>query len=213
MHLFLLKILKMVVGILADDIAYNYLSSIESDIIWKRFDSIDDLVASKTDLIINFMDDAAEGNYHQYSNAIFINGVFTTLEGSKLPENVVRFNGWKSFYERTFWEVAGEFSNTHEAFIYKLNKKYHLFADNVGFPSTNIISMIINEAYFALEENVSSKAEIDIAMKLGTNYPKGPFEWSSIIGLKNVFQLLHNLSLKDRKYTPASLLLKETEQL
>jgi hypothetical protein len=36
---------------------------------------------------------------------------------------------------------------------------------------------------------------------------------SSIIGLKNVFQLLHTLSLKDRKYTPASLLSNETEQL
>jgi 3-hydroxybutyryl-CoA dehydrogenase len=203
----------MVVGILADDIAHNYLSSIESDIVWKRFYSLDDLVASKTDLIINFMDDAAEGNYHQYSNAVFTNSVFTTLEDSKYPKNVVRFNGWKSFYERPIWEVAGEFSNTHEAFISTLNKTYHLHADEIAFPSANIISMIINEAYFALEENVSTKAEIDIAMKLGTNYPKGPFEWSSIIGLKNVFQLLHNLSLKDRKYTPASLMLKETEQL
>jgi len=203
----------MVVGILADDIAYNYLSSKESDIIWKRFDSLADLVASKTDLIINFMDDAAETDYHHYPNAVFINSVFTTLEGPKHPKNVVRFNGWKSFYERAIWEVAGEFSDTHEAFISTLNKTYHLHADEIGFPSANIISMIINEAYFALEENVSTKAEIDIAMKLGTNYPKGPFEWSSIIGLKNVFQLLHTLSLKDRKYTPASLLLKETEQL
>ncbi len=203
----------MVVGILADDITFNSLSIIESDIIWKRFDSLADLVASKTDLIINFMDDAAEGNYNQYSNAVFINSVFTTLEDSKHPKNVVRFNGWKSFYERTIWEIAGKFSNAHESFICSLNKTYHLHADEIGFPSANIISMIINEAYFAFEENVSTKEEIDLAMKLGTNYPKGPFEWSSIIGLKNVFQLLNNLSSKDSKYTPASLLLKETEQL
>jgi 3-hydroxyacyl-CoA dehydrogenase len=44
--------------------------------------------------------------------------------------------------------------------------------------------MIINEAYFALEDNVSTKAETDIAMKLGTNYPYGPFEWGQLIGLK-----------------------------
>lgn len=203
----------MVVGILSDDITFNSLSIIESDILWKRFDSLADLVASNTDLIINFMDDAAEDNYHQFTNAVFINSVFTTLEDFKHPKNVVRFNGWKSFYERTIWEIAGKPSSAHESFICSLNKTYHLHADEIGFPSANIISMIINEAYYALQENVSTKEEIDLAMKLGTNYPKGPFEWSSIIGLKNVFQLLNNLISKDSKYTPANLLLKETEQL
>jgi 3-hydroxybutyryl-CoA dehydrogenase len=69
--------------------------------------------------------------------------------------------------------------------------------------------MIINEAYFALEENVSTKEEIDIAMKLGTNYPYGPFEWAKKIGLKNVVRLLTELSLSEKRYQPAGLLLKE----
>lgn len=69
--------------------------------------------------------------------------------------------------------------------------------------------MVINEAYFTLDEKVSSKEEIDTAMKLGTNYPYGPFEWSTIIGLKNVFELLTVLSKTNSRYTASSLLQKE----
>ena len=83
--------------------------------------------------------------------------------------------------------------------------------DEVGFATANIVSMIINEAYFALEVEVSSKAEIDIAMKLGTNYPYGPFEWAKKIGEKNIYNLLKTLSVHQKKYTPSNLLKKEAE--
>ncbi len=47
-----------------------------------------------------------------------------------------------------------------------------------GFIFPRTIVQIINEAYFALEEGVASKEDINRAMKFGVNYPKGPFEWS-----------------------------------
>ena len=72
--------------------------------------------------------------------------------------------------------------------------------------------MIINEAYFALEESISTKEEIDIAMKLGTNYPYGPFEWGKKIGLKNIRNLLYELTLEERRYQPAPLLIKEASE-
>lgn len=46
----------------------------------------------------------------------------------------------------------------------------------LGFTVPRTLAMIINEAYFALEENVASASDIDRAMKFGVNYPKGPFE-------------------------------------
>ena len=46
-------------------------------------------------------------------------------------------------------------------------------------------------------------------MRLGTNYPYGPFEWSKKIGLKNIATLLTELSLTEKRYHPADLLLKE----
>jgi 3-hydroxybutyryl-CoA dehydrogenase len=47
-----------------------------------------------------------------------------------------------------------------------------------GFIFPRTIVQIINEAYFALEEEVASKEDINRAMKFGVNYPRGPFEWS-----------------------------------
>jgi 3-hydroxybutyryl-CoA dehydrogenase len=73
--------------------------------------------------------------------------------------------------------------------------------------------MIINEAYFTVGEEVSSKREIDIAMKLGTNYPLGPFEWADKIGLSNIYKLLLKLSSIGTRYTIAPLLEKEALQL
>ena len=81
--------------------------------------------------------------------------------------------------------------------------------DVPGMISTRVIAMIINEAYFGLGDGISSKKDIDIAMKLGTNYPYGPFEWGEKIGLKKIYALLKKLSEKDDRYTVAPALEKE----
>ena len=93
-----------------------------------------------------------------------------------------------------------------------LNRKAEWVPDVKGFISPRVVSMIINEAYFTLEENVSTKEEIDIAMKLGTNYPYGPFEWSKKIGLKKIAGLLKELSINEKRYEPSALLLKDASQ-
>jgi 3-hydroxybutyryl-CoA dehydrogenase len=48
-------------------------------------------------------------------------------------------------------------------------------------------------------------------MKLGTNYPYGPFEWSKKIGLKNILELLKALRQNDDRYTISSMLEKEAQ--
>jgi len=93
-----------------------------------------------------------------------------------------------------------------------LGWRHKMVSDIPGLISARVIAMVINEAYYTLQEQVSTKEEIDIAMKLGTNYPFGPFEWSSIIGLNNIYQLLTKMSERDLKYQPAELLRKESEQ-
>lgn len=59
-----------------------------------------------------------------------------------------------------------------------------------GLVTPRVICMIINEAYFTAEEGTASRDDIDISMKLGTNYPFGPFEWSRRIGIRNVRDVL-----------------------
>ena len=55
---------------------------------------------------------------------------------------------------------------------------------------------------------ISTKSSIDISMKLGTNYPFGPFEWADKIGIKNVYEILENLynDTKDERYKICPLL-------
>ncbi|HZI53262.1 MAG TPA: 3-hydroxyacyl-CoA dehydrogenase family protein, partial [Chitinophagaceae bacterium] len=75
--------------------------------------------------------------------------------------------------------------------------------DVIGMITPRIVSMIINEAWFSLDEKVSTREEIDTAMKLGTNYPYGPFEWGDKIGLNRIRQLLSELQKTDNRYTIA----------
>ena len=55
------------------------------------------------------------------------------------------------------------------------------------------ISMIINEAFFMLEEGVAASDDIDLAMKLGTNFPKGPIELADSIGKYLIGEFLQSM--------------------
>ena len=87
-----------------------------------------------------------------------------------------------------------------------LDITFKITKDIVGFVTARVISLIINEAFLALAEGVSTKEEIDIAMKLGTNYPMGPYELCNLIGTKKVYELLLKLSLSQERYAPSPLL-------
>lgn len=78
--------------------------------------------------------------------------------------------------------------------------------DRAGMINLRIVSLIINEAYLVLQEHTANENDIDTAMKLGTNYPFGPIEWSQRIGLDvvyNILQSMHNEYGDDRyRITP-----------
>ncbi len=140
---------------------------------------------------------------------IIVNAVSITLE--ELPPTFIRINGWNSFLKRSVTEASGTdiHKEAAENIFSFFNKKIEWVPDVPGFITARVISMIINEAFFTLNEKVSTKEEIDTAMKLGTNYPYGPFEWASIIGLKKITGLLTILAETNSRYTPSALLQKE----
>ncbi len=144
-----------------------------------------------------------------FKKPVFINSVVQTLDDLVAPPNVYRINGWSTFLQRSFWEISGAINEDVEAIFKSCNIRINFVKDEPGFIAARVIAMIINEAYFALEDNVSSKAEIDTAMKLGTNYPYGPFEWAQLIGNKNILALLQHLCSTDSRYKPSEFLMKE----
>ena len=146
------------------------------------------------------------------SAPVFVNAVVTT--SAQLPMNAVRINAWNSFLNRPVWEVVFASDQWKERTIELLDamgRKTILVPDEPGLIAARVIAMIINEAFFALGEDISSKTEIDIAMKLGTNYPFGPFDWADLIGLDQIAQLLDACYLKDERYAIAPALRRELD--
>jgi 3-hydroxybutyryl-CoA dehydrogenase len=72
--------------------------------------------------------------------------------------------------------------------VYKATRVFNDAATKVGGSVTEqyifarTLATVINEAALAHDESVASQADIDTAMKLGTNYPQGPLEWAEEIG-------------------------------
>ncbi|MDP4265354.1 MAG: 3-hydroxyacyl-CoA dehydrogenase family protein [Bacteroidota bacterium] len=142
-----------------------------------------------------------------------IHSVITPL--NELTSGFIRINGWNTFLKRPAVEAAckdDRLKEKAEKVFSFLNKKVDWVPDIAGFITPRVVASIINEAFFALEEQVSTKEEIDTAMKLGTNYPFGPFEWSEKIGLRNIVNLLSHLSKEQKRYEPSALLIKEASR-
>lgn len=145
---------------------------------------------------------------------VIINSVIDTLQETNPA--FVRINGWLTFLSSPVIEASclkESAKAAAEAVFSLFSKQPEWLPDDPGFVTARVVSMIINEAYLALREGVSTKEEINTAMKLGTAYPFGPFEWAEKIGLKNIVALLQKLSEKQVRYTPAELLVEEADRI
>lgn len=145
------------------------------------------------------------------STLLFINQVEQVMENS--PAHFIRFNGWPGCWERPLLEASVSLTEIRSAaekiFASAFQKKICWVNDIPGFLTARVLAGIINEAYLALGEGVSSKEDINTAMKLGTNYPYGPFEWTERIGINRIYSLLNHLSINHPQYEPAPLLKQE----
>lgn len=186
-------------------------TSVGSDIVWIE-DASQLQSIGKADVLIDLLYEPSHRSlYAHFPDAlVMINSVENTLQESNAA--FVRINGWNTFLQSSLIEAAFLEQRNKvkaEAVFSLFNKKLEWVADEVGFITPRVVSMIINEAFIALNEGVSTKQEMDTAMKLGTNYPYGPFEWGEKIGLQNVADLLQRLSKEQSRYTPSSLLFQQ----
>ncbi|MCY7361325.1 MAG: hypothetical protein LH629_04545 [Ignavibacteria bacterium] len=148
--------------------------------------------------ILNFIDE-------KNSRAIVISSslCITVLEQSvncKFPERLTGAGFYTTFSKVKGIEITKSAFTSENNFdkvkklFENLGKEVFIVTDRVGMISLRIISMIINEAYLVLQEGTSNKEDIDIAMKLGTNYPFGPVEWSEKIGVELIYNILKSMS-------------------
>lgn len=74
-----------------------------------------------------------------------------------------------------------------------------------------ILATLINEAASAVDDQVAAPQDIDLAMQLGLNFPKGPFAFLAEIGLDRVREILAQLeenapTYLEGRYRPAAAL-------
>ena len=89
-----------------------------------------------------------------------------------------------------------------------LGREVEWVGDAPGLVLGRIVCQLVNEAAFALREEVGSARDIDAGMRLGLNYPRGPLEWADTIGLDHVLAVLDALHAEygEERYRPAPLL-------
>lgn len=203
----------MTIAILADDTLKNewLQHQFPEDITFIWADSMSSLTMLDADVYVDleFRNDTERNQQlaKMLPKPVLVNTVeFTTAD---LRHPFIRINGWPTLLKRNIAELSLPSSINEDVvknLFAALNWQYLLAPDIPGMITSRVLAMIINEAYFTLGAGVSTKEEIDIAMKLGTNYPMGPFEWSEKIGLQRVYALLQQLQFTDARYTPSPAL-------
>jgi 3-hydroxybutyryl-CoA dehydrogenase len=196
----------MKIVVLGSQKSFDEIRQSRPDADWVLVDNTNSFMQhAGADAYFDLLDNACTNEHPSLAHPLFLNSVVHPVDPSK---NAVRINGWSGFLKNEKWEMSGNVGEREKSVLAFLKKEPVICADEPGFISARVIAMIINEAFFAEEQGVSSKDDINTAMKLGTNYPYGPFEWADIIGIKNIYALLKKLSTSDPIYEPALSLSK-----
>jgi 3-hydroxybutyryl-CoA dehydrogenase len=86
-----------------------------------------------------------------------------------------------------------------------LGKDVSLIGDVPGMIVARTVARIVDLAHDAVAKGVATEEDIDTAMRLGVNYPLGPFEWSRRLGRSWAYDLLDDLHMRDPsgRYAPS----------
>ncbi|MET8097501.1 3-hydroxyacyl-CoA dehydrogenase [Streptomyces sp. NPDC005236] len=86
-----------------------------------------------------------------------------------------------------------------------LGKDVSVIGDCPGMIVARTVARIVDLAYDAVAKGVATEEDIDIAMRLGVNYPLGPFEWSRGLGVNWSYDVLEELHVRDPsgRYAPS----------
>jgi len=166
----------------------------------QRVQKMDRILPAHIPLLVSTLSISATevASWTQHPQRVCGFGTFLPLEERNLIEYAPALQTDSSILERvnTFFSLLG--------------KESERVQDEVGLVFPRILSLIINEAVFALTDGVAEAGDIDLGMKLGTNYPHGPLQWADQIGLDEVYSVIHGLhrELNEERYRPAPLLRK-----
>lgn len=175
------------------------------------------------EIIFDFIIDEEPDQFSIYANRktpVFLNttkiSIAEILQMTNLDPAcaVFGFNGIPTFINRKILECSMWRASDRgklDSICTELGTEVMVVDDRVGLVTPRVVAMIINEAYYTVQEGTATRNDIDMAMKLGTNYPYGPFEWTSLIGIQHVYEILEAVydDTHDERYKICPLLKKE----
>lgn len=131
--------------------------------------------------------------------------------GVKVNCRLLGFNALSGFMQNKIWELSclkPWYKKDVPELMKLLGKEAEIVEDRVGLVTPRVVCSLINEAAWAMQEKTAAASDMDLAMKLGTNYPYGPLEWADRIGLTDVFETLMSLyhDTQDERYKISPLL-------
>jgi 3-hydroxybutyryl-CoA dehydrogenase len=130
------------------------------------------------------------------------------------PERVVGFGVLPPVPDEGLIELASALQTSESAlgqadlFWRGLGQEPVVVGDGPGLVRARTVCCLINEAAGLLLEGIASAEDIDKAMQLGMNYPRGPLAWADLIGLDAVLGVMTGLfdEWGDDRYRPSPLL-------
>mgnify|MGYP003733558787 FL=1 len=155
-----------------------------------------------------------------FSNDIVLASNTSSLSISEIaksanhPERIAGMHFFNPAYKMKLVEVVKGIKTSRDT-IEKTKKLANILEkipvevnDTPGFIVNRILIPMINEAAFALQDNVADKESIDTAMKLGAAHPIGPLALADLIGIDVCLHIMESLekNLNNPRYKPCELL-------
>jgi 3-hydroxybutyryl-CoA dehydrogenase len=79
------------------------------------------------------------------------------------------------------------------AFLRGAGLSVAVIGDSPAFVAPRILAMIVNLACEVAQLGIGTPEDIDVAMRLAQNYPRGPFEWGEWLGTERVHETLRRM--------------------
>jgi len=180
------------------------------------------------DIIVHFVEDGIELPLFKESDLIGKDKLWlmealdqsVTMRTSRtgFPERIVGFSMSRLFPEIKFVEVIGGEKTDSDAvaaakdFFEELQFTVVLSKDHPGYILNRIVASMINEAIYINMYGLAQMEDIDQMMRLGANFPMGPFEYADHLGLDRVLKTLEWLTEElGPQYRPCPLLRRKVE--
>jgi 3-hydroxybutyryl-CoA dehydrogenase len=107
------------------------------------------------------------------------------------------------------YQTSPETLEAAKAWGKKIGKDVIVVKEAPAFVVNRILCLMLNEAFYVLDEGLATAEDIDKGMVLGCNHPIGPLALADLVGLDTLLHIMEDLykELGD-KYRPALMLRK-----